>query len=1176
MHGHTPAPPCIDGLESNRVEWARGVVATVVEAAGLTVLLNLLSQAIWAAARKGTGAVARGRDGRLPETEQRRRASFRSRLQAALNDSLGEIVEYSQEWDVLQAAVQRGIEGRPSFIHELLFSDSHLPDPLHDPAWRNADLVDVARYDQLATALVEAAKSAVAEDEYLAHYLQLFPTKPTTLRLPDFFRGEVIEQHNWQHQPSQEAIEEFLKGGVVTWEIVAADGSVERDQLEEVVQALVQSPPDTRMVCLVGEAAQGKTTLTRQAVVKLCKEHGKVVLHAFNTADGQLWGQLLALYDEIREPFVLLIDDALRDDGFVSMAQYLDLHLPVTILTSAWPADLRNLRRLPSGFRAKVKEIPLAPASAGEKESMARLAGRPVEQMSLEARSRLEAATDFFVLALETTTGESLPQYVERRMRELKQASVECWTAYAYIAWSWAHEISMPESLLASLFPKVREIWGRPELVGLVQGDVARPYYIRGGNPRFCAEAVKAMGLSPLWLTQQLMAAVSPADHRQRRHRVHLLRTLLERNRDLCLAVLNDSPVPIADLISQSGTVMEGFHLGQLLRRVGMRTEGMRCLQYAATIRPQSYGDLLHLSAVLRELSETHLLGDRIREYLSRKPDSGSARALHLSALLRSRDATPLTAALDDTERWLRSHGEDVIVRCQWLALVQVRGDKPQWQWAIEQTSQWLKESAHAHDVVVRCQWLALVQVRGDRPQWQSAIKQTRKWLEEPAHAHDVMVRVQWLTLTQEHGTSGQQKSAVRQTDRWLQAHPEDNYLRARWLALVGACGTPEQQEAAIDRTSEWLQRHLEDTNVRTCWLALVETCGTPEQLQAAVAQTSQWLKHHPDDTSVRTRWLALVEACWSREQREAALTEISKWVRDRANRSGLLDWSDVLTRYLAFLCAFGDTNVVDDALRLTEKVMGKALPPEDVFGGYLALLRSRPDARVCPGAVVAWGLAVIARNPRDDALYVALGAWLRENGLREQARAILVNAANLALRSFGARYAYGQLLLDDQDYAAAENEFRQVLKIHKGHQLAHGGLAWALARQGRLDEAVAEAKHAIYWARENRANDEARFRDPTARFHTSLGWFYLEQGALSQAMDEFETAMADDPSHFINWWGKARVSKATGRVREARYYARVALGLASEDLGPPASDEIPALIDECSTILRGELRRPS
>src|SRR6185436_12090121 len=60
---------------------------------------------------------------------------------------------------------------------------------------------------------------------------------------------------------SQADVDLYYRGAPLTWNIILANGDIERDRYTELLNLLMTPSNRTRMVCLIGEPGAGKTTL---------------------------------------------------------------------------------------------------------------------------------------------------------------------------------------------------------------------------------------------------------------------------------------------------------------------------------------------------------------------------------------------------------------------------------------------------------------------------------------------------------------------------------------------------------------------------------------------------------------------------------------------------------------------------------------------------------------------------------------------------------------------------------------------------------------------------------------------------------------------------------------------------------------------------------------------------
>ena len=613
-----------------------------------------------------------------------------------------------------------------------------------------------------------------------------------------------------------------------------------------------------------------------------------------------------------------------------------------------------------------------------------------------------------------------------------------------------------------------------------------------------------------------------------------------------------------------------------------------RCLVNAKLTNPH------HALNVIQRLDQLGKARDAIAaaaRWFDSSPDDTFVRSYYLAMVDREGTRTDVQRTIALTADWLGGHADDTSVRRAYLGLIERNGTPKELRDVIVQTANWL--GGHADDTLIRRAYLGLIEIYGTPKELQNVIVQTANWL--GGHADDTLMRGAYIGLIERYGHPEELQDVIAQTEVWLAGHTRDTYVRAAFLDLIEQKGTPLQIAAAIDQTATWLNtdQHDDDNYVRTIYLGLVERHGTAKELQNAIEQTKEWLSRHSEDMSVRTAFLDLIEQKGGHLQLREAIVETRKWL------DGHDDSSNVRTFYLG-LVERRSKEDLDAAIEDTDRWLRQHLWAKDVWNSLIAVLvRNQKVERA-----IETTSAAIKINPRDLNLlerYLDLVAyqgseqetatifdelearfptnsviplkrarWLSDAGRSDEAEDLYAKLLKKYPRWADLRHALGRHYLRLKRLTEARKAFEGALGLNIRHQMAHEGKAQALRglaalamdagnpeyAQGYLKLAESHFRSAITWA--------GRQSAPVARFHASIGWFYLDQGRCEEALSSFEAAIREAPEHFSNYWGRGAALKGLGRPSEAVVALETALAKAPQPLESPAKEKIPGLLEEC------------
>jgi Flp pilus assembly protein TadD len=111
--------------------------------------------------------------------------------------------------------------------------------------------------------------------------------------------------------------------------------------------------------------------------------------------------------------------------------------------------------------------------------------------------------------------------------------------------------------------------------------------------------------------------------------------------------------------------------------------------------------------------------------------------------------------------------------------------------------------------------------------------------------------------------------------------------------------------------------------------------------------------------------------------------------------------------------------------------------------------------------------------------------------------------------------------LQKDWHWAEAETEYRRAIELSPSDAIAHGGLADWLACQGRIEEALASARH-------------AEELDPLAFHGSEVGWILFLAGRHDEAIRELRTSLIIEPENTRALWNLGFSLVTAGQFDEA------------------------------------------
>ena len=210
----------------------------------------------------------------------------------------------------------------------------------------------------------------------------------------------------------------------------------------------------------------------------------------------------------------------------------------------------------------------------------------------------------------------------------------------------------------------------------------------------------------------------------------------------------------------------------------------------------------------------------------------------------------------------------------------------------------------------------------------------------------------------------------------------------------------------------------------------------------------------------------------------------------------------------------------VVEAVKAARSEIGQnpKLPP-----GYLALGRALRIAGDSSGASRALDQA-LALDPHLSAAWYEKGLLSLDDGTLPRATDLFRKAVEYGAANAPAHLELASLLLRTGDWAAAQTELEEVLRIDPQNAGAHDGLGLILNQQGKPKEAAGEFQKAL------------ALRPAFAEARESLGEALLQLGEWTEARAALEQALAGElPDASMATYALASALKHLGKEAEAK-----------------------------------------
>lgn len=446
-------------------------------------------------------------------------------------------------------------------------------------------------------------------------------------------------------------IRQFYSGAPLSWSIIAAEADIERDQAADLLERAATPATHTRLICVLGEAGAGKSTLTWRIAAELRERHNCCVLRIIDNQDAEVWYRLRIFYELHKKPFYVLVDDVFREGSVVDALYQLTPDIPMTILATSRLNEYKERRT-----NLEVHALRLRPPSPEEKGRVLQRFNRRVAEMTPQQVGRLDSANQFLVLMLELTSGKDLEESVRDTIEKLGQTDQVTYIAYEYICFAYQYGISVPVDVLErakndNRFYKLTE---RVAAQGIILPDEIHSA-IRAGHPVLAKIASKnyehRRDSRAVFL--ELVRAVDSAELADRKFFAHLLRCLCKHRRPLLEATRSEIQPTVLGCIKKASRISEIVLWANVTELLGNKPASRDVLRLVFSIPPVTHEDCRILA---REAKAEH----------------------------RDQEAIPAV------ETWLDGHPDDSVLRAEYTKWVRDRGTPEQFGLILLNTSRWI------------------------------------------------------------------------------------------------------------------------------------------------------------------------------------------------------------------------------------------------------------------------------------------------------------------------------------------------------------------------------------------------------------------------------------------------------------------------------------------------------
>lgn len=1013
----------------------------------------------------------------------------------------------------------------------------------------------------------------------------------------EFFR--LVQPTNYRPASDIE-IQRYYQGIPLNWNIVLANGDVERDIQNELITTYATPIQQTRILCITGGPGAGKSTLAWRIAYEISSITNFPLLQVHNSIDLRFWSSLEMGSIDYVDPIIVLVDDIFSNPDTVRILENFNPNLNVTIISTTQSIEMPDILQLPF-----VQSIKIGMPSPEEKTRVINRIFSNIQESNVKYSKTIETANSWWVMMMQATKGEALSTIVQKMVARLKRNDIDVYSAYEYICYFGQFDLAVPISILEKLDSKFYNLGGRRASEDIIFSQTDSSVY-RTINSVFAREALKAyFDHNPTRVIDKILSVI---DVENELHQTLLSLWIMKKivtdpkkTREFCFK----NSLFLNEILEQSG--MLGLNIWI---KIYSKIDPNKTRDLAKKIihmQPNTSQEWLLYILIVKKFGgyqDWVALYPKIEPWLSSNDDSIVRRAfnyfiLEKGTIEQKKDLT------SKTKQWLLSHTDDSIVRSSYLNLIKEVDAEDQKEIILRETRQWL--SQHPRDVETRIIFLKFVKNHKDRQFVMDVFNETSDWLDDPNNQENVTVRLAYMDLVTSLNNPELMLNLINMLQDWLlMSNVNHDDVRAKLLSLLNFTSDSKQKHKIIDDTLNWLPSHEEAIQVRTSLLKLAGSMRD-DQRSTIASSMRQWLADHPLDHTVRQAYLRFLVEFGSPTDRQINIDATKDWFRGDHSTGNVwetflklvtiggtpeqiqqtlddaLIWIDshsedkvVLQCLMAHLEKFGSQDQIDAYLTQT-KLWLESHPNEthvrSEFLGFVEKFGTKEDFDSLMNDMEN-RLNIFLED--EHALRSFLWILIKKPNTPKEIleRAYLLGNKWITTHPKSKNYlllgCYARILYHLAKYSEAIPVFRRIIRLRNDYDApTHILLAWCLFYLGNHKSALLELKRTRDFAEQY-----PETFPPSSAYH-QLGRYYEELQDNREAEKFFRLEIKVAPKSMGGYWELGRIFLQYQWLTMALQAFEYADKLVMEDLNPEARQELDDLIQQTkSKISAREARK--